>query len=368
MTKKYQMMWMQEKRIHIYGKKGNNENENTEKCGFHGDDMIGKQVGAERVYDFTEKEDESMTGRSRIRTDLALEATERFQEENVEVHGVEIQEKYDAEKDVRTTVVRITTENGARTMGKPQGTYITIEAPDLSVPDEDYHREISEEVAHHLRELIDLGRQQSVLVVGLGNQEITADSLGPRAVSGLHMTRHVIREYGLKSNAHMKMHQISGIAPGVMAQTGMETLEIVQGVVSETKPDVVIAIDALAARSTARLNRTIQITDTGISPGSGVGNHRGGLNEENLSVRVIGIGVPTVVDAATIVHDSMADLLDALEEEEQKEFLEEMISPKLYTMFVTPKDVDETVRYLSFTISEGLNMAFSDSLIEEDRS
>ena len=290
-----------------------------------------------------------MAGRSRIRTDLALEATERFQEENVEVHGVEIREKYDEEKEVRTTVVRITTENGARTMGKPQGTYITIEAPDLSVPDEDYHREISEEVAHHLRELIDLGRQLSILVVGLGNQEITADSLGPRAVSNLHMTRHVIREYGLKSNEHMKMHQISGI-------------------VSETKPDLVIAVDALAARSTTRLNRTIQITDTGISPGSGVGNHREGLNEENLSVRVIGIGVPTVVDAATIVHDSMAELLEALEEDEQKEFLEEMISPKLYTMFVTPKDVDETVRYLSFTISEGLNLAFSDSLIEEDRS
>ena len=260
------------------------------------------------------------------------------------------------------------TVTGARTMGKPQGTYITIEAPDLSVPDEDYHREISEEVAHHLRELIDLGRQQSILVVGLGNQEITADSLGPRAVSNLHMTRHVIREYGLKSNEHMKMHQISGIVPGVMAQTGMETLEIVRGVVSETKPDLVIAVDALAARSTTRLNRTIQITDTGISPGSGVGNHREGLNEENLSVRVIGIGVPTVVDAATIVHDSMAELLEALEEDEQKEFLEEMISPKLYTMFVTPKDVDETVRYLSFTISEGLNLAFSDSLIEEDRS
>ena len=264
---------------------------------------------------------------------------------------------------MRTTVARITTENGAKTMGKPQGTYITIEAPDLSVPDEDYHREISEEVAHHLKELIDFSQQQSVLVVGLGNQDITADSLGPRTVENIHMTRHVIREYGLKSCSHMKMHQISGIVPGVMAQTGMETLEIVQGVVAETKPDVVIAIDALAARSTARLNRTIQITDTGISPGSGVGNHREGLNEENLSVRVIGIGVPTVVDAATIVHDSMANLLDALEEEEQKEFLEEMISPKLYTMFVTPKDVDETVKYLSFTISEGLNLAFSDSLI-----
>lgn len=309
-----------------------------------------------------------MAGRDRIRTDLALEATERFKEDDVEVHGVEVREKYDKEKDVRTTVVRITTENGAKTMGKPQGTYITIEAPDLSVPDEDYHREISEEVAHHLKELIDFSQQQSVLVVGLGNQDITADSLGPRAVENIHMTRHVIREYGLKSCSHMKMHQISGIVPGVMAQTGMETLEIVQGVVTETKPDVVIAIDALAARSTARLNRTIQITDTGISPGSGVGNHREGLNEENLSVRVIGIGVPTVVDAATIVHDSMANLLDALEEEEQKEFLEEMISPKLYTMFVTPKDVDETVKYLSFTISEGLNLAFSDSLIREDMS
>ena len=118
-----------------------------------------------------------MAGRNRIRTDLALEATERFKEENVEVHGVEVREKYDKEKDVRTTVVRITTENGAKTMGKPQGTYITIEAPDLSVPDEDYHREISEEVAHHLKELIDFSQQQSVLVVGLGNQDITADSL-----------------------------------------------------------------------------------------------------------------------------------------------------------------------------------------------
>ena len=126
-----------------------------------------------------------------------------------------------------------------------------------------------------------------------------------------------------------------------------------------TKPDVVIAIDALAARSTRRLNRTIQITDTGINPGSGVGNHRIGLTQDNLQVKVIGIGVPTVVDAATIVHDSMAHLLDALDEGEQKEFLEEMISPHLHSMFVTPKDVDETVKYLSFTISEGLNMAFA---------
>ena len=300
-----------------------------------------------------------MSGSRRIRTDLALETTERFAEENAEIRGVEVHEEYDEEKDVRTTVVKIVTENGAKSMGRPQGTYITIEAPELSTSDEDYHREISEEISTHLRKLIDLKKEKSVLVVGLGNAAITADALGPQVVDNLLMTRHIIKEYGLRGIKHEKMHRISGIAPGVMAQTGMETAEIVQGIVSETKPDVVVAIDALAARSVRRLSRTIQITDTGIHPGSGVGNHRNGLTEENLQVKVIGIGVPTVVDAATIVHDSMAHLLDALEETEQKEFLDEMIAPNLYSMFVTPKDVDETIKYLSFTISEGLNIAFS---------
>lgn len=300
-----------------------------------------------------------MSGSRRIRTDLALETTERFAEENAEIRGVEVHEEYDEEKDVRTTVVKIVTENGAKSMGRPQGTYITIEAPELSTPDEDYHREISEEISTHLRKLIDLKKEKSVLVVGLGNAAITADALGPQVVDNLLMTRHIIKEYGLRGIKHEKIHRISGIAPGVMAQTGMETAEIVQGIVSETKPDVVVAIDALAARSVRRLSRTIQITDTGIHPGSGVGNHRNGLTEENLQVKVIGIGVPTVVDAATIVHDSMAHLLDTLEETEQKEFLDEMIAPNLYSMFVTPKDVDETIKYLSFTISEGLNIAFS---------
>ena len=300
-----------------------------------------------------------MSGSRRIRTDLALETTERFAEENAEIRGVEVHEEYDEEKDVRTTVVKIVTENGAKSMGRPQGTYITIEAPELSTPDEDYHREISEEISTHLRKLIDLKKEKSVLVVGLGNAAITADALGPQVVDNLLMTRHIIKEYGLRGIKHEKMHLISGIAPVVMAQTVMETAEIVQGIVSETKPDVVVAIDALAARSVRRLSRTIQITDTGIHPGSGVGNHRNGLTEENLQVKVIGIGVPTVVDAATIVHDSMAHLLDTLEETEQKEFLDEMIAPNLYSMFVTPKDVDETIKYLSFTISEGLNIAFS---------
>lgn len=295
----------------------------------------------------------------RIRTDLALEATERFTQEHVEIRGVVIHEDYDEERDIRTTVVKIETENGAKAMGRPQGTYITLEAPSMSVPDEDYHREISQEIAKHLRQLIDLKKECSILVVGLGNRDITPDALGPNVINNLKITRHIIREYGVSGMGEERAHRISGLIPGVMAQTGMETLEIIQGVVAETQPDVVIAIDALAARSTKRLNRTIQITDTGINPGSGVGNHRDALNEETLQVKVIGIGVPTVVDAATIVHDSMAHLLDALDEAEQKEFLEEMISPHLHSMFVTPKDIDETIKRLGFTISEGMNIAFA---------
>jgi spore protease len=160
------------------------------------------------------------------------------------------------------------------------------------------------------------------------------------------------------------MIQISGIVPGVMAQTGMETLEIVKGIIKETKPQVVIAIDALAARSTKRLSRTIQISDTGIHPGSGVGNHRCALNESSVGVPVIAIGVPTVVDAATIVSDTIKSLFDEIGKETNAaglsdSVIREMLSPGLNTMFVTPKDIDETVKNLSYTISEGLNLAFS---------
>lgn len=295
----------------------------------------------------------------RIHTDLALETKEKFEEDHVEIRGVVIEEDYNEEKDIKTTVVKIETENGAKTMGRPQGIYITMEAPNMSVPDEDYHREISKELARHMKTLLPTKKEMKVLVVGLGNREITPDALGPDVVANLRITRHIIREYGVCGMGEDYAHSVSGLVPGVMAQTGMESMEIIKGVVEETRPDVVIAIDALAARSTKRLNRTIQITDTGINPGSGVGNHRNGLSEETLGVRVIGIGVPTVVDAATIVHDAMSHLLDTLEETEQKEFLEEMIAPSLHSMFMTPKDVDETIKRLSYTISEGLNLIFA---------
>ena len=279
-----------------------------------------------------------------VRTDLALEARERF-EEDAEIRGVSVEEQYDEKRDIRLTKVFIESENGAKAMGKPVGVYITLEAPKLSEEDKDYHREVSETLADCLRELLGTGKERSVLIVGLGNREVTPDALGPEVVGNLRITRHLVREYGSAAFRTERGHLISGIVPGVMAQTGMETLEIVRGVVEETKPDVVVAIDALAARSTKRLNRTIQISDAGIHPGSGVGNHRHSLTRETIGVPVIAIGVPTVVDAATIVYDAVRD--------------RNAVPPGLNTMFVTPKDIDETIKSLSFTISEALNIALS---------
>lgn len=295
-----------------------------------------------------------MLGDFNVRTDLALEAKESFEEDDVEIRGVRVEEETDEEREIYTTIVRIETENGARTMGKPVGTYITLEAPNMSSEDENYHREISEVLAGHLRQL--LGEEEkTVLVVGLGNREVTPDALGPQVVGNLRVTRHIVKEYG-RASLEGSAHPVSAIVPGVMAQTGMETLEIIRGVVRETAPQAVVVVDALAARSTRRLNRTIQITDTGINPGSGVGNHRNGINEEVLGVPVIAIGVPTVVDAATIVNDTMEHLIDT---KERRQSLREQISPQLNTMFVTPKDIDETIKRVSYTISEGLNIALS---------
>ena len=309
-----------------------------------------------------------------VRTDLALEAREKFKDDDVEIKGVLVKEETPG-KNMRVTKVIIETENGAKAMGKPKGSYITLEAPDMADSDEDYHREISIQLAKILKELMPIEKEElSVLVVGLGNREVTPDALGPRVVDNMMITRHIIRKFGKYALGLKRNHQISSIVPGVMAQTGMETLEIIKGVLDETKPDYIIAIDALAARNTKRLNRTIQITDTGISPGSGVGNHRHALNQESMGVPVVAIGIPTVVDAVTIVSDTMNNLVSAmgetgklesigksiscLEEAEKYELIRELLSPHLNTMFVTPKDIDESVKRLSYTISEGINMAF----------
>lgn len=317
-----------------------------------------------------------------VRTDLALEERERFESDNVEVQGVILEEEYDEEREIRISRVKIETEKGAKVMGKPVGTYLTLETPNLAVPDEGYHREISEKISGFIRELLEARgltdkEEVSILVVGLGNRQVTPDALGPYVVDNLCVTRHIVKEYGKYAMGMEHANMVSAIVPGVMGQTGMETVEIVRGVVEETKPHVVIAIDALAARNSRRLNRTVQIADTGIHPGSGVGNHRNGLTKESLGIPVIGIGIPTVVDAATIVNDTMENLINALETSdvlkgvgdvlrtyngaEKYELVKELISPHLNGMFVTPKDIDEMVKQISYTISEGLNLLFTNS-------
>ena len=298
--------------------------------------------------------------RFQIRTDLALEARECITEADSKLRGVRVEEYYHEEEDIQVTKVFIESKNGAKAMGKPIGTYVTMEAPALVEPDEDYHREISECLAEELLDLLeDDGKERSVLVVGLGNREVTADALGPQVVDNLFITRHVVKEYGKAAYNCSKMNLVSSIEPGVMAKTGMETAEIVTGVVHETCPDVLIVVDALAARSTKRLNRTIQITNTGIHPGSGVGNHRVALTEESLGIPVIAIGIPTVVDAATIVGDALERLLADDEEFDSIKYMGQHRSAfaELNNMYMTGKDIDAVIKRISFTVSEGINIA-----------
>ena len=324
-----------------------------------------------------------MTKNYSVRTDLALEERERFESDQVEISGVILEEDYDESSETRITRVIIETENGAKAMGKPAGTYLTLESPALAVPDEEEQMRISEKIRDCISELLRKnfetkeGKEEedlSILVVGLGNRNITPDALGPCVADHLNVTRHIIREYGKYAMGVEHAKLVSAIVPGVMGQTGMETTEIVRGIVRETRPDFVIAVDALAARNSRRLNRTIQIADTGIHPGSGVGNYRNGMTKESLGVPVIGIGVPTVVDAATIVNDTMFNLIAAMSQSkafdilgdslkelndgEKYELIRELLSPNLNAMFVTPKDIDESVKRLSYTISEGINIAF----------
>lgn len=286
----------------------------------------------------------------KIRTDLAVELKEDIDEKDSVLQGIIVEEQ-DEGNNIHVTRLEVVNETGEKLLHKPKGIYITLEAPDMALADEGYHREISEVLARYLQKLIEPYRQEgevNILVVGLGNREVTPDALGPNVSGNMDIGA------GLKA-----------IAPGVMAQTGMETAQIVKGIVAEEQPDVLIAIDALAARSTKRLNATIQLTNTGIQPGSGVGNHRNAINEENIGVPVIALGVPTVIDAPAIVNDTLDSLLSVLNansvvkeftHDEKYRLIKEIINPDIAEMFVTPKDADETIKRISYTISEAINI------------
>ena len=299
-----------------------------------------------------------------VRTDLALEAREYVEDANGELRGVIVDEYEKKDIGVSVTKVQITTKNSAKLLGKPKGTYITLEVPGLCECGEngdvsENHEKIAAEISEHIRVLLPDNKENiQVLVVGLGNRDVTADALGPAVAEHLYITRHMLQEFGTLGLKKKQGIITSCIVPGVMAKTGMETAEIVKGVVKETKPDAVIVVDALASRSTKRLNRTIQISNTGIHPGSGVGNHRNAIDEETLGTPVIAMGVPTVVDAATIVADALEKMHKELNETAFLQAKDSMALNRLYNMYVTTKDIDSTIKRVSFTLAEALNMTF----------
>lgn len=308
-----------------------------------------------------------------VRTDLAIEAREMIQTESeVDVSGVTVEVEKNPDYDITVTWVKILNESGQKSIGKPIGNYITIESPSMKENDVDASEEMIRTLAKKLVELKQLPDEAVILVVGLGNWNVTPDALGPKVVSKIVVTRHLV-EY-VPEQIDESVRPVSAISPGVMGLTGIETGEIVQGIVSKVHPDLVIAIDALASRKTSRVNSTIQISDTGVNPGSGVGNKRMALNEETLGVPVIAIGVPTVVDAATLVNDTMDILLDTMKKQASKgsefytmlqemnsnekyQLIQEVLNPYVGNMFVTPKEVDAVIDRLANIIANGLNIA-----------
>ena len=315
-----------------------------------------------------------------VRTDLALESREMYKEKNnKEADGVILEEK--EINGTKINMVRIINENGAEKLGKPIGNYITLDIPQFTEYDGELMDSVSKVLGKILKELANVKKDDKVLVIGLGNWNVTPDALGPKVVEGIMVTRHLSKV--MPEVMEENIISVAAISPGVLGTTGIETVEVVKALVENIKPSLIICIDALAARRIQRLNKTIQISDTGISPGAGVGNHRKAINKEELGVKVIAVGVPTVVDASTIANDAMDMVLDNLinEAEEGKEFynmlknidknakevlIREVLNPYVGDLIVTPKEVDLIIDSLSKIIANGINIAIQPNMTMED--
>ena len=318
-----------------------------------------------------------------VRTDLVLEAREIYKENHKDegdIDGIEVIEE--TEKNIKVTTVKVKNEDGAKKIGKPKGNYITIDIPDFTAYDGETMDRVSQVVSEVLGRLIKNDTEKTALIVGLGNWQVTTDALGPKVTEKIMVTRHL--QTVMPEAIDDSVRPVCSIVPGVLGVTGIETVEIIKGVVEKIKPDLVICIDALAARRVQRVNTTIQIGDTGISPGAGVGNNRKQINEENLGVKVIAIGVPTVVDAITIANDTIDLVVDSLisnsssgndfykmlkslDKNEKENLIKEVMSSKTNTdMIVTPKDIDLVINSLSKIIANGINMAVQPNMDMEE--
>lgn len=292
-------------------------------------------------------------------TDLAVEIQEECSGRQGEIPGVVLEQYKEDGKGIRVTKIQIQTADGAKRMGRPIGNYMTLESADKEHSDEHSDKNLSGTnlpdtnlLASYINGLLP-SSAHSFLIVGLGNANMTADALGP-------LTIEKMAQSGMASYTSM-------IVPGVFAQTGMESCEIIQGIVQQTSPDCIITIDALAARSAFRLGTTVQLTDTGIRPGSGVGNARKGITKENMKIPVIAIGIPTVVSAAAIVSDAMDSLkqigynetilgsIAMLDKEEYYQLISEVFAPELGSLFVMPKNLDEELDTMSSLLAASLS-------------
>lgn len=298
------------------------------------------------------------------RTDLALEMQESFAKKSEEIQGVQVDTR--TVKDITITHVSVDTESAASKMGKPIGNYITLHFPDLRYVDKKTYETACRQVAEEIKMLIEDDPEKPVLVVGLGNRAITSDSLGPEVIDRLIVTRHLFSH--TPDMLPENYASVCAIAPGVLGITGIETEEIVSAVCQKLNPCAVIVVDALAARSIDRITNTIQICDTGIHPGAGVGNNRREISENTLGIPVIAIGVPTVVDAATIAEDTLS--LAFSEFAENLPFDEILrsgkISKEILNFTTTPKEIDILVKKAAEVVANGINFALHDNITFED--
>ncbi len=308
-----------------------------------------------------------------IRTDLAVESREMHLENNnvSSLEGTEIQEEGPV------TRVKILTNKAATLLNKEIGTYITIDVPRDTFDTQEGYEELCKITATELKNLIHLKKDDTVLVVGLGNRNITPDSLGPQVTEGLLVSRHLIAY--MPEEIDQRLVPLCAISPGVLGITGIETSEIIKGVTEKVRPSLIIAVDALCSRKMERINTTIQISDTGIIPGGGIGNKRNAINRDTMGIPVISMGVPTVVDAGTIASDvidlllkgmssqaspQLYKVLKTVEDFDKVSLISEVLTPGEF--IVTPKEIDTDIKNISSVIANGINIAVHEGIGLDD--
>ena len=282
------------------------------------------------------------------RTDLAIENQELLEEVRERATGY-IKKQQQKDEDICVTEIIITDETGEKAFGKSRGTYITVEIEGITEQKDGIKERAARALAGELKKLIHFDYYLKVLVVGLGNEKVTPDSLGPHTVDKVKITSHLFQIFG--ADGDWEMANVSGFNPSVTGVTGMETADLIEKVTSMVKPDVAVIIDSLAARSIERLSTTIQICDTGIEPGAGMGNRRKAITQETLGCRVVSIGVPTVIDSRTLIIEASEAIGWNQDEKTEKDFREKELD-----MIVTSTEIDQIIKDFSDIISNAINI------------